>query len=113
MKSYNVLFWDFNKDDIVPYDIMPYLLDEYDKELKRKNKGYIFFKDNKVPKTFEEYKYFIDSVSRYQFWARCEYEIIVTGWPVQKRKRKIDVYFQISQNIDIITKIFLENINFN
>lgn len=109
MKKYNVITWNFNRDNIDTYDIMPYLLRKFEEDIKRK-KNYIFFKDNKIPETFEDYKYFVASASKYQFWARCEYEVIITGWPIQKNQRKIDVWYQIEQNLDIVTKVFMENI---
>jgi len=50
-------------------------------------------------------KEFIVKECRYQFWSRCEYEIIISSWPNEINKKKIDVYDQIVLNIDIITKI--------
>jgi len=66
--------------------------------------------DTKMPETFDEFKSFILSRSLYNFWARCEYEVIITGWPQQKRERKIDVYDQIKHNIDVVTKVFMDNV---
>lgn len=107
MKPYYVINWDFNKDKMAPYDIMPYLYREY---LEDKDK-FVFMKGHKIPETFEEYKEFILSASRYQFWARCEYEVIVTGWPQQKNELKLDIYRQIEMNIDVITNHFMGELN--
>ena len=49
----------------------------------------------------------------YQWWARCEYEIILSDWPCQKVEEKWDIYRQIMLNIDIITDVFIENIKSN
>ena len=95
IKPYKVISWNFNKDDIEYYDIMPFLTDSY-KRIK-KNK----------PKTFDEIKEFIINESRYRFWSRCEYEVIVTGWPKQNREIKIDIFDQINENIDVITHHFM------
>ena len=83
IKPYKVISWDFNHDDIEYYDIMPFLIDSYKKIKKNK------------PKTFDEIKEFIINESRYRFWSRCEYEVIITGWPKQKREVKIDIFNQI------------------
>jgi hypothetical protein len=38
---------------------------------------------------------------QYCFWSRCEYEVIVSPWPLRdKPKEKIDVYKQVMTNID-------------
>lgn len=97
IKPYKVISWDFNSDNIEYYDIMPFLIDSY-KRIK-KNK----------PKTFDEIKEFIINESRYRFWSRCEYEVIITGWPKQKREVKIDIFDQIMKNIDVITTHFMSH----
>ena len=95
IKPYKVISWDFNSDNIDYYDIMPFLIDSYKKIKKNK------------PKTFDEIKEFIINESRYRFWSRCEYEVIITGWPKQKREVKIDIFDQIMKNIDVITTHFM------
>ena len=95
IKPYKVISWDFNSDNIDYYDIMPFLIDSYKKIKKNK------------PKTFDEIKEFIINESRYRFWSRCEYEVIITGWPKQKREVKIDIFNQIMENIDVITTHFI------
>lgn len=97
MMPFYVLTWDFNTDSMVPYDIMPYLIGKYKKSKTKVN-------------TFSEAKSFIIDESKYQFWARCEYEIIISGWPKGKKEQKVDVYQQIAMNIDIITDIFMNNL---
>lgn len=98
IKPYKVISWNFNHDDIEYYDIMPFLIDSYKKIKKNK------------PKTFEEIKEFIINESRYRFWSRCEYEVIITGWPKQKREVKIDIFNQIMENIDVITTHFISHL---
>lgn len=97
IKPYKVISWDFNSDNIEYYDIMPFLIDSYKKIKKNK------------PKTFDEIKEFITNESRYRFWSRCEYEVIITGWPKQKREVKIDIFDQIIKNIDVITTHFMSH----
>lgn len=96
MKPFNVIYE--RNGEFLPYDIMPYLVEQY-KRIKR----------NK-PKTYEEIEKFIKGTSMYQWWARCEYEILISDWPCQKYTEKWDIYKQILMNIDIIVDIFMENI---
>lgn len=93
--KYNVIVWDINKKEFVPYDIFPYLKRE-------------FLNSKETPYTFEEYKDWIKRRALYQWWGRCEYEIILSDWPGMIKTKKIDVYYQVMNNIDTITKLFME-----
>ena len=101
MKSFNVIIYDPNLREFIKYDIMPYLIRTYNE--KKENK-------ETLPETFDEFKNFVKDESQYQFWARCEYEIILIDWPCQKNYEKWDVYKQIMMNLDIVTKVFMENV---
>ena len=111
--AFYTLTWDMNRAEIENYDIMPYLVSAWKEDKARKHK--IWFKssddDTKEPTTVEEWKKAILAASRYQFWARCEYEIIVSEWPTEKHRVKLDVFDQINANIDVITKLFMEYVS--
>lgn len=98
MKQFNVIIEDVNSRKYIPYDVIPYLVDCY-RHTKIK------------PETFIEFKEFIIKQSRYQWWARCEYEIVLQSWPTGRNEKKIDVYWQIMMNIDLITEILMKEIN--
>ncbi len=98
MKSFYVINEDFNQKKMIPYDIMPYLIDCYN-EIEKK------------PKTFDEFKKFIQSKGMYMWWSRCQYEIILSDWPNQSFQEKWDIYKQVVMNLDIITQILIDNIN--
>lgn len=96
--KYNVIIYDFNNHKFESYDIFKYLKYRYD-SIDKLNK----------PKTFQEFKEFIIRWSRYEWWARCEYEMILTPWPPNNKVReKWDIHKQITMNIDNITKLFME-----
>ena len=44
---------------------------------------------------FDEFKKFVKDESMYQFWSRCEYEILLVDWPCKKISEKWDIYKQI------------------
>lgn len=96
-KSFYVLNWDFNSDNLIQYDILPYFRECYHE-----------LNNGKRPKSIDEWKEFVTGKGMYQFWGRCEYEIIVTDWPQQKNKAKVDVWRQIEMNIDVIVDILME-----
>lgn len=106
IKPYYVLAWDVNRRTVEYYNIMTYLVDTYKENKKRKNK--IFGNGNLS--SFDDFKAFILDASKYQFWSRCEYEIVVGGFPPTDDKKKIDVYDQIEHNIDVITTHFMSQV---
>lgn len=99
IKAFNVIIFEFNSGEFETYDVMPYLVNCYNKEKK-----------DKCPTTFNEFKEFVKSNSMHMYWARCEYEVILSDWPNRKIHKKIDVYWQIMNNIDIVTNILMENV---
>lgn len=104
MISYKVIRWDFNHDRSEDYDIMPYLYEEIRKRLKREK---IAIKDM----TYEWLRDAVDRESKYMYWSRCEYEIILSGWPVQKNGEKTDIYRQIKMNLDNITRLIYNDLH--
>lgn len=95
--KYNVIIYNINRRKFEEYNIFPYLIKEYNL-LKVKPKG------------FDEFKEFIINTSKYKWWGRCEYEIILTDWPCKEYEEKWDIYKQIEMNLDIITELFMKYI---
>ena len=91
MLSWNVYVYDFNAKEIRTYDIFAggTFLEEFKKEKK------------KVGDDKEAFLKRLDSLLMYHFWARCEWEIILSAWPPsndRKEEKKVDVYSQIKLN---------------
>lgn len=82
------------------YDILPYLSQEWN-ELKPKKK-------EEAKKDLQEW---VDKTLKYRFWSRCQYEVLLLPWPSSDRDRakKVDVYWQASPNLELITRLFSEN----
>lgn len=119
MKKFNVLTWDFNSDKLEHYDVIPYFVERYNERVKNSKKNSVArdlekYSEYKarfgVPQTVEEFKKFVEDESLYMFWSRCEWEMIIHGWPVRKNDYKIDVHEQVMMNIDVITDILVEEI---
>lgn len=98
MKQFNVIVEDINSRKFIPYDVIPYLVQCYYEEKDR-------------PRTIKEFKVFIERHSKYQWWSRCEYEIILKSWPTGNIEKKIDVHQQVMMNIDIIAEILMNEVN--
>lgn len=100
MNEFNVMIFDFTTKEVKPYDIIPYLAKCYQDEIDK-------------PKTFDDFKQFVLNKGRYQWWARCEYEMVVTSFP-ETKYLKIDVFDQIKMNLRLITNILMkECLSFN
>ena len=97
MTQFNVLWWDFNKPNPGPYDILPYFRDMYNR-----------CKKSERPTTKEQWITFITRHGRYMYWARCEYEIIISQWPPTDKSCKIDIWDQIQNNLDLIAEILMK-----
>lgn len=97
MTQFNVLWWDFNKPEPTPYDVLPYFRREYE-SCKKKDR----------PVTKEQWKEFVEGKGSYMFWARAEYEIIVSQWPPTDKHKKVDIWQQIEPNIDLIVSLLME-----
>lgn len=95
MRKFNVIVEDHGR--FVPYDIMEYLLDRW-------KETYI------KPYSFKEIREFIKKEAMYQWWARCQYEIIISDWPPSGKEEKWDVYKQIKMNLDNIVILFMGNL---
>ena len=97
-----VLNYDFNEAKAYNFNIFnsSRLIDG----LKRK------FDDN-LDANREEFKKEVDSLLRYCFWCKCEYEIYVIDAFHDENKdyTKIDVYTQLKPNLDILVDYILKN----
>ena len=122
MKKFNVLTWDFNTDKLKPYNVIPYFVKQYKGRKKKTSmKSYKkmveanpeYDKYYGLPETLDEMKCFIERESRYMFWSKCEWEMIVHGWPVKGNEYKLDVHEQVMMNIDIIASIVYDEVNKN
>jgi hypothetical protein len=96
MKSFNVIAWNYTNRRMDSYDVMPYLVEQY-KKAKEK------------PETLEEYADFVTKESQYMWWARCQYEILLSDWPNQTVTEKWDIHRQILLNLHLVAQILKDN----
>lgn len=102
MRQFNVITWNFNKRErgLEYYDIIPSFVRYY--ESKKKSER---------PKTREEFEKFVYNQGIYHFWAKCEWEVIISSWPQSDGwEIKIDVWEQIKANFDLVVDIVMEAI---
>ena len=81
--------YDFNKREIVPFDVFRRADFKEDvEEIDIKNISYKDFKNR------------LDRLTLYYFWSKCEWEIIICPWVGKADDIKIDVYDQLMLNWD-------------
>lgn len=97
MRQFNVIYWSFNEETPTPYDVLPYFRNEYERTKKTER-----------PVTKEQWEKFIKNKGKYMYWARCEYEVIVSTWPPTDKSYKLDIWQQIEANLDLITEILMQ-----
>ena len=90
-----VLRWDFNNDQPIYYDVLPYL---------RTNVG-------QLPSSIDKLKASIQEASLYKFHGQCEYETIIHCWPKRMKDYKISVHDQVMMNIDVIASILWDELS--
>lgn len=126
MSKFNVLSFNFNKGKIEPYDVIPYFKRIWE-AMNTPDKNNLINK--------EKFKEWVIFEAKYQFWSRCQYEMVVGAWPfgsykmnerIKELKKndedtydnlvdaalsemaKIDIYEQLMMNIDILVEILID-----
>ena len=48
----------------------------------------------------------------YMYWGRCEWEIVLKPWVGHDNEQKVDVHWQLMNNLDLVTSILMLNLGF-
>ena len=102
MTQFNVLEYNFNSREIKSYDILPYFR-------ARWKEGH-FGKEEIIDKL--TFKAWVERVSKYQFWSRCEYEFLMGAWPFGSYKMNEDVMEYLNNHPDFNIKNYNDNVDF-
>jgi hypothetical protein len=96
---FKVIVDNINTKQFEFYDVMPYFIRCYEdtKEADR-------------PKNFEDFKSFIERWSKYMYWSRCQYELVLKPLVGHDNEQKVDVHWQLMHNLDLVTKILMVNV---
>lgn len=89
MVSWNVLIDDFNASRIEIYNVFDHggVVEELKTAIKKISDKQAFSVE-------------LRHIMMYYFWAKCEWEVVVTSWPGGRGERKIDVFYQLNLNWD-------------
>lgn len=105
--TWNVYVYNFNKgcietrnilgkDSVIIRDVLEKAKSEY--------------KEN-VP-DYDKFKEEVRKIVMYYYWAKCEWEVIISAWPPNEKAKeeKVDVYSQVMLNFDIFYKYLYNNL---
>jgi len=138
LPAFNVLYEDFNSNNIVYKNFFEFGQWEVIKKELKKLKSAIAKADTE-DKIIDVYRKFgikygqmkarfkkkdptvsvlkdaleqrLDRSCLYYFWSKCEYEVIVSAWPPREHsERKIDIYTQLGANWEIFKNMVFAEI---
>lgn len=68
------------------------------------------YKEN-VP-NYDKFKEEVRNIVMYYYWAKCEWEVIISAWPPNEnaKEEKVDVYSQVMLNFDIFYNYIYTNL---
>lgn len=102
--EYYCMEWDANKNQLYAFNIF-WCIDQKDLMKKVRYAGKKPSKYNSI-KSYQELREYLKGEFMYHYWSKAEHEIIVTSlFPYKDdESQKIDVWAQISPNLDLITQ---------
>lgn len=90
-----MLYWYVFKYDINAGKIVRYNIFSHGGFMKEVNE----LRDKEIDKeTFEKE---VNSSLMYYFWAKSEYEVVISSWPNQDVDIKVDIYEQVKSNWNV------------
>jgi hypothetical protein len=101
--KFNVLNYSGFKNEIEHYDVLPYFRVSWNSKS---------FKAKEV-KSKADLKKWIESASRYMYWARCQYEFLMASWPFGSKNMHDEVikFFETPKDLESYsTRIDFDNI---
>ena len=96
-----VLLHDFNTDRIELFNIF-------------QSHNFLYGVMKALEKTnYNEFRNEINNWLMYSFWSKCEYEIVCGGLFVEQPEHleKIDVYYQVKNNVDVLSRYIIAEYN--
>lgn len=98
--KFYVLLYDTNSNDIIHYNIFrhSYIKRYVEKAIKE-------YKD------FDSFKAGLKIEFKHSFWSRAEYELWMCGLRHDAKEYKIDIWYQIEPNIDLIARYIITEYN--
>lgn len=95
------LRWDFNNNKLVRCNVLG---NDFKDEVYKKIK-------NKSIKTKDDLKKSLKSYLMYRYWCKAEHEILVSYHFSNSNTNKIDIYYQLEPNLDIMVDYIINKMD--
>lgn len=95
------LRWDFNKNTLVRCNVLG---NDFKDEVYKKIK-------NKSIKTKDDLKKSLKSYLMYHYWCKAEHEILTSYIIPNSDHIKIDIYYQLEPNLDIMVDYIIDKMD--
>lgn len=105
---------DFNNGKLVQIDVLEHIFNGILTKSGKLNKKFKFFSMKYYGRTTINsretlYNYMLSEFI-YNYWGKCEREVVIVDWPYRdkvedSRPHKIDVYYQLKMNMDVIVDL--------
>lgn len=107
--EYYVFYMDFNTRKLVRFNILDGMSELIAKNIRTSVNSYNHISDRATLKSFLEREFM------YHYWSKCEYEVGVLNLFAKdiKESIKIDVWYQIEPNLDLITDYIIIKMKLN
>ena len=97
--EFNCFYQDFNSNELVWFNVLNNsLVNEINKWHKSK-----YYDISTREKLKEQLKHYF----MYCYWCKSEFEVIISNWTGIEMEQKVDVWWQIEHNLDLITDIVI------
>lgn len=113
--EFYVIIWETNKKEVERFNVFSTLgpLATYEKQTTWADDIRNAVKKNKVNNR-RELKEWLLRWFKSCYWSKCEYEILVDEWPASGvGPVKIDVFYQLEKNINVITDYVINQMKLN
>ena len=95
-KTFKVLVFGFNTDEVEQYDVLIRFRQIWN------GSGYNFDKNEVHDR--ESLRNWVERVSRYYFWAKCEWEFLMAHWPFGSYKMREDIKKFFDENLHSVLR---------
>ena len=97
----------YSDDHISPYNVLSESL--LKDMLKEVGKKYYNLDKNKyeILDTREKFINKLKHELMYRYWSKCEWEFVCSNWTCTKFEQKVDVWYQLEPNLEVIADLII------
>lgn len=108
LPKFYAFYHEFNGTELKPYNVITERLIE--DLIKVVGKKYYDIDANKYDILDSRSKFIkrLRSELMYRYWGKCEWEFVCSNWSGKEFEQKIDVWYQLAPNIEVIADLIIQ-----